>query len=133
MAKDLPHPAIENVDPAEVLAALGEPTRLAMVLRLADSEIAFRCSAFSAIASASNLSYHFRKLREAGVTQTEIVGTSKYISLRRDLEDRFPGLLQSVIAAARLSPPIAAMAALAEAERGVIEELGPADARAAAD
>jgi DNA-binding transcriptional ArsR family regulator len=123
MARDLTHPAIEDVDPAEVLAALGEPTRLAIVLRLADREMAFRCSAFTPLASASNLSYHFRKLREAGITRTEFVGTSKFITLRRDLDERFPGLLQSVIEAARRSPPIAAMADLAEEERRVSELL----------
>lgn len=123
MARDLTHPAIEDVDPAEILAALGEPTRLAIVLRLADEERVFRCSAFTPLASASNLSYHLRKLREAGVTRTEIVGTSKYIRLRHDLDERFPGLLRSVIEAARRSPPIAAMAELAETERRVTEGL----------
>jgi DNA-binding transcriptional ArsR family regulator len=129
MARDLTHPAIEDIDPADVLAALGEPTRLAIVLRLADHEMAFRCSAFIPLASASNLSYHLRKLREAGVTRTEIVGTSKYISLRHELDERFPGLLRSVIEAARRSPPIAAMAELAEAERRVPEDLGTPDPR----
>jgi DNA-binding transcriptional ArsR family regulator len=129
MAKDLPHPAVEAIDPAEVLAALGEPTRLAIVLRLSDNEMAFRCSAFTPLASASNLSYHLRKLREAGITRTEIVGTSKYITLRHELEERFPGLLRSVIEAARRSPPIAAMAELAESERSATEQLGVAESR----
>lgn len=119
MAKDLPHPALEDVDPAQILAALGEPTRLAIVLRLSDDSTPFRCSAFTPLASASNLSYHLRKLREAGITRTEIVGTSKYFTLRRELDQRFPGLLDSVIEAARRSPPIAAMAELAEVERQV--------------
>lgn len=127
MARDLTHPAMVDVDAAEVLAALGEPTRLAIVLRLADRERVFRCSAFTPLASASNLSYHLRKLREAGITRTEIVGTSKYITLRQDLDDRFPGLLQSVIEAARRTPPIAAMAELAEAERQAAGGHGPGE------
>ncbi|MGO4837825.1 transcriptional regulator, partial [Rhizobiaceae sp. 2RAB30] len=37
----------------------------------------------------------------AGITRTEIVGTSRLITLRRaELDQRFPGLLDSVIAAA---------------------------------
>ncbi|TGT16778.1 transcriptional regulator, partial [Mesorhizobium sp. M4B.F.Ca.ET.172.01.1.1] len=49
----------------------------------------------------TNLSYHLAKLREAGVTRSEAVGTSRLITLRRDdLDKRFPGLLDSVIAAA---------------------------------
>ncbi|MFO1149883.1 MAG: hypothetical protein U1E62_16020 [Alsobacter sp.] len=68
----------------------------------------------------------------AGVTRTEIAGTSQYIRLRYGLDERFPGLLQSVIQAAGRSPPIAAMAELAEAERRVTEGLdGKEDGRAA--
>ncbi|HEX9214590.1 MAG TPA: transcriptional regulator, partial [Bradyrhizobium sp.] len=42
--------------------------------------------------------YHFAKLRECGLMQTRIVGTSRLMRLRReDLEARFPGLLDAVI------------------------------------
>ncbi len=41
-----------------------------------------------------------RVLREAGITRTHVVGARRYISLRRDdLEARFPGLLDAVLAA----------------------------------
>jgi DNA-binding transcriptional ArsR family regulator len=120
MAKDLFHPALDDIDPAEMLAAMGEQTRLAIVLRLAEEEAECRSGAFTRLASASNLSYHFQKLREAGVTSTRYAGTSKFIRLRReDLDQRFPGLLDAVINSARQSPPIAAMAELAAVERSI--------------
>jgi hypothetical protein len=49
-------------------------------------------------------------LREAGVTRTEISGTSRLISLRRDdLDQRFPGLLDSILASAKELPLPAAL------------------------
>jgi hypothetical protein len=48
---------------------------------------------------------YLAKLREAGVTRTEAVGTSRLISLRRaDLDRRFPGLLDSIIVSAKDAP-----------------------------
>ena len=47
----------------------------------------------------STLTYHTRILRENGITFTRSQGRSCLISLRaRDLNDRFPGLLDSVLA-----------------------------------
>jgi len=40
-------------------------------------------------------------LREAGITLTRPEGTHRFVSLRRDdLDERFPGLLDAVLAAA---------------------------------
>jgi DNA-binding transcriptional ArsR family regulator len=45
------------------------------------------------------MSHHYRVLREAGVTWTEVEGRTRYVSLRRgDLDARFPGLLDAVLA-----------------------------------
>lgn len=98
----LPHPATEQLDLAVILAALGDPTRLAIVTQLASNEAEpLTCGQFLDFGSKTNISYHLAKLREAGVTRTEAVGTSRLISLRRDdLERRFPGLLDSVLASA---------------------------------
>ncbi|MCW2972004.1 MAG: transcriptional regulator, ArsR family, partial [Thermoleophilia bacterium] len=47
----------------------------------------------------STASYHLRLLREAGVTRTRAEGTTRYMSLRRaDLDARFPGLVDAMIA-----------------------------------
>lgn len=50
----------------------------------------------------STITHHTRILREAGVTHTEPEGRNCWISLRRDLLDqRFPGLLDAILAAER--------------------------------
>lgn len=101
------HPDIEDVAPADVFAALADPIRLGILVALADiteSDKA-RCSHFTEFASPSLLSYHLAKLREAGVTRMRVEGTSRYLSLRRDeMNQRFPGLLDSVIETARRDP-----------------------------
>ncbi|MDX8433201.1 MULTISPECIES: helix-turn-helix transcriptional regulator [Mesorhizobium] len=98
----LPHPNADQISLPIVLAVLGDPTRLAIVCFLASKEgVPMNCSKFLDLGSKTNLSYHLAKLREAGVTRTEAVGTNRMITLRRDdLDRRFPGLLDSVIAAA---------------------------------
>jgi DNA-binding transcriptional ArsR family regulator len=98
----LPHPPTDQISLAGVLAVLGDTTRLAVVRDLARNEGApMSCGQFLDFGSKTNLSYHLAKLRDAGVTRTEIVGTTRLISLRRtDLDSRFPGLLDSILGAA---------------------------------
>ncbi len=105
-AMSLPHPSSDQISLANVLAVLGDQTRLAIVGYLARNEgVAMSCGQFLDFGSKTNLSYHLAKLREAGITQTEVSGTSRLISLRRgDLDSRFPGLLDSIITAAREIP-----------------------------
>ena len=111
----LPHPTADQITLPNVLAVLGDPTRLAVVAYLARHEgTAMNCGQFLDFGSKTNLSYHLAKLREAGVTQTEIVGTSRLITLRRaDLDRRFPGLLDSVIAGAADLPMLEKLEAAA--------------------
>ena len=107
----LPHPTADQISLPIVLAVLGDPTRLAIVRYLASKEgVPLNCSKFLDLGSKTNLSYHLAKLREAGVTRSEAVGTSRLITLRRDdLDKRFPGLLDSVIAAADGDPDLPAV------------------------
>ena len=87
---------------ADVLHALSDPVRLRIVRALAESDEQ-SCSAVEASVAKSTLSHHFKVLREAGVTHTRVNGTHRYVSLRReDLEERFPGLLSSVLEASRV-------------------------------
>lgn len=106
--KPLFHPDMDKVEPTAVFAALADPIRLGILVALADGEeVEARCGAFCDLGSPSLLTYHFAKLREAGVTRARVEGTSRFISLRRDEFDRrFPGLLDSVIAAARRDPSL---------------------------
>jgi len=44
------------------------------------------------------MSHHFRVLRDAGLVQTQTIGTTHMNSLRReDLSHRFPGLLETIL------------------------------------
>lgn len=100
----LPHPTREQIELPHVLEALSDPTRLAIVVDLAQQEAEWeaRCGEFVHLGSKTNLTYHFAKLRAAGVTHARAEGTSRFISLRRDdLDARFPGLLDTVIKSAR--------------------------------
>ncbi|MNW16616.1 hypothetical protein D3C71_2155210 [compost metagenome] len=57
------------------------------------------------LTSKSNLTYHVAKLREAGVVNVRPEGTKRRVTLRRDdLDDRFPGFLDTVIASAVTMP-----------------------------
>jgi DNA-binding transcriptional ArsR family regulator len=93
-------PAVEALELGDVLQALGDPVRLEIVRRLAaDGESA--CGAFPLPVGPATRSHHLKVLREAGLTRTRVVGTTRYVSLRHDdLAARFPGLLDSVLAAA---------------------------------
>ena len=100
--KELPQPERDEIRVETVLQALGEPVRLQIVRALAEREEQ-SCSSVEASVSKSTLSHHFKVLREAGVTHTRVNGTHRLVSIRRDeLEERFPGLLDSVLGASRV-------------------------------
>jgi DNA-binding transcriptional ArsR family regulator len=91
----IPHPPVDALDLATILRTLGDPLRLDLVKLLADGD-EYPCGELAARLGlpASTSSYHTRLMREAGITRTRAVGTTRYISLRRDdLEARFPGLV----------------------------------------
>jgi DNA-binding transcriptional ArsR family regulator len=93
-------PARADLDLAEVLEAFGDPVRLLIVSALREGERP--CGSFPLPVGDSTRTHHLRILREAGVTATRLSGTQRLVSLRRDdLEARFPGLLDSVLAAQR--------------------------------
>jgi DNA-binding transcriptional ArsR family regulator len=99
-ATPLQHPGQEALQFAEVLAALADPLRLAIVAELAalppDEEL--MCGAFTLPTSKSTQSAHFRVLREAGIIRQRDEGTRRLNRLRRDdLDARFPGLLDLVL------------------------------------
>lgn len=95
------HPGRKDLSLDTVLAALGDPTRLAIVSRLGDlGETS--CGNLGVDIPKSTVSHHFKVLREAGVTHVRQEGTLRYLTLRKDdLDARFPGLLASVLASAK--------------------------------
>ena len=100
-AETIPHPSRAEIELAAVLHALSDPVRLKMVAALADSEGAPTCGSFDVPVTKSTCTHHFKVLREAGIIQQRQEGTARLNTLRRDdLEARFPGLLETVLAAA---------------------------------
>jgi DNA-binding transcriptional ArsR family regulator len=56
----------------------------------------------SATEAPSTLSHHFKVLREAGVIHQLEQGNRRWTTLRRaELDDRFPGLIDTVLRSAR--------------------------------
>ena len=99
MSEPLIHPDPEQIELPAVLHALSDPVRLNIVRELADGSRC-PCGTFSVPVAKSTLSHHLRVLREAGITLTEPSGTQRVVSLRAgDLNARFPGLLDAVLAA----------------------------------
>jgi DNA-binding transcriptional ArsR family regulator len=99
-ATELVHPHRHELRFTDVMAALSDPVRLAIVARLAevepDGELA--CTTFALPVSKSTQSGHFKALRDAGVIRQRDEGTRRLNRLRRDdLEARFPGLLNLAI------------------------------------
>jgi DNA-binding transcriptional ArsR family regulator len=95
----LNHPNREELQIADVLHALSDPQRLSIVRCLAESPTPRRCGSFDLDVTKSTLTHHFRVLREAGVIDQREEGTARLNSLRRkDLDERFPGLLDAVLA-----------------------------------
>jgi DNA-binding transcriptional ArsR family regulator len=96
------HPPPDELELSDVLHALSDPARLAIVCRLAGGDEC-TCGTFDLALSKATLSHHFRVLREAGVVRTRPDGRRRMLSLRRDdIESRFPGLLDAVLSADRL-------------------------------
>jgi DNA-binding transcriptional ArsR family regulator len=94
-------PSVDELSLTHVLVALGDPVRLAIVASLARDCAEQPCKDFDLPVAKSTASHHFRVLREAGVIRQRVAGTTKMTSLRRDdLDARFPGLLDAVLAAA---------------------------------
>ncbi len=88
------HPARDDITLTGVLAALGDPTRLAIVRRLSQMPNGLSCSQACPTGEVpkSTLSNHYRVLRESGVVRMEKRGVENINTLRReDLDTRFPG------------------------------------------
>ena len=101
--RDLPHPETEDMVLTDVLFALSDPTRLAIVRELADGALEeMPCAAVGGTMPKSTRSHQLKTLREAGVIRNVPRGRQRHVSLRdTDLETRFPGLLASVLDSAR--------------------------------
>jgi DNA-binding transcriptional ArsR family regulator len=95
----LHHPDTDELDLPSVLHALSDPQRLGIVRQLAQSAAACPCHALGIDGTKSTRTHHMRVLREAGLIHQELVGATKFTTLRgADIDARFPGLLDAVLA-----------------------------------
>jgi DNA-binding transcriptional ArsR family regulator len=89
-----------DADVVGVLHALADPVRLEMVRQLAacagTGELS--CGQIEVPVTKSTATHHLKTLCRAGITAEREEGTRKFIRLRREeLDQRFPGLLDSVL------------------------------------
>jgi DNA-binding transcriptional ArsR family regulator len=110
--KPVLEPDADAVTLAGLMAALSDPVRVQILRALADRGEC-SCGSFELGIAKATRSHHLRVLREAGLTRTRAEGTRRIVSLRRDeLDARFPGLLDAVLAAAEREAPAAAAVAV---------------------
>ncbi len=95
--KVVSHPGVQDLDLAKVLQALSDPVRLLLVRMLA-AEKDLSCSALCLGRPKSSMSHHFKIMIEAGLLRVDVAGNTHRNNLRLDdLENRFPGLMPSVL------------------------------------
>ncbi|MCF2532370.1 ArsR/SmtB family transcription factor [Yinghuangia soli] len=115
------HPTPEQFAIENVLTALGNPTRLAVVRDLSDDG-EHPCGSLVRGVAKSTMTHHWRVLREAGVIRQDPSGREVMLTLRRkELDARFPGLLDAVLlAAAEAADACAEAQAAAAAETAAV-------------
>jgi DNA-binding transcriptional ArsR family regulator len=98
----LPEPRPAEMTLESLFHALGDPVRLEIVRKLHAAGEAKACGTFALPVGKSTASHHFKVLREAGLIRQRLEGRERLTELRlSDVEERFPGLLKSVLAADR--------------------------------
>jgi DNA-binding transcriptional ArsR family regulator len=100
--RERPELPAEEMDLAAIMHALADPSRLRMVAAL-DGQAELSCAALGQEAgftmAKSTTTHHLGVLRDAGLITTRHEGQRKLATLRRsELDSRFPGLLNAVIA-----------------------------------
>ena len=103
-ARIFEHPELADIELTSVLFALSDPARLELIRLIAAEgpQTVAQCHAVDPEAPKSTFSHHLKTLREAGLVRNEPAGRQRTITLRRaELDQRFPGLLDSVLRTAR--------------------------------
>lgn len=99
----LEQPDLADVAMEQALHALADPQRLRLV-RLLSGGDTLSCGmvGLELDLHKSTMSHHWKVLREAGITTTTLKGRERFVRLRRpDFDERFPGLLDAVLAGPR--------------------------------
>ena len=85
-----------------ILQALADPVRLEIVRQLAGCPAGgeLSCSSVAIPVTKSTATHHFKTLLAAGIVAERGEGRRKFLHLRRaELDERFPGLIDSVLRA----------------------------------
>jgi len=99
--EDLSHPGRDQLRIEAVIAALDHPVRLRVVRTLASAEREMTCTEILPDMTKSSASHHWKVLRENGIVEQRRDGRFLFQRLRRDdLDARFPGIIDAVIAPA---------------------------------
>jgi DNA-binding transcriptional ArsR family regulator len=98
------HPQIQDISVEGIFHALSDSTRAAIYVDLVAAECSLNCSSFvgigAKILSRPTLSHHFSVLREAGLIRSVRRGREIHnFSRSSEIEDRFPGLMRSIVEA----------------------------------
>ena len=98
--KKYSHPAMRGVQLHEVMQAMSDPCRIAIVRELLQAKgRSLACNEVRLDISKATRSHHFEVLRAAGIIFTEMEGNKCMTSLRREeLNKKFPGLLKLISA-----------------------------------
>jgi DNA-binding transcriptional ArsR family regulator len=101
--RTMEHPDLADVELTTVLFALSDPARLDLIRLIAAEgpQTVAQCHVVDPASPKSTFSHHLKTLRESGLVRNEPSGRERTISLRRaEIDERFPGLLDSVLVAA---------------------------------
>ena len=81
-----------------VMKALGDPVRLRAVKQLLEAKGEEKaCGTFDYTVTKATFSHHIKILKDAGVIQTRVEGTRKFVSVRSaEIKKKFPGLLELI-------------------------------------
>lgn len=100
MRKKHEHPDLADVQLTDVTAALSDPIRVGLMRVLSDG-VERGWGALQVPVGKSTQSHHLSVLRSAGLIRTREEGTRCYVVARSaEMEERFPELLEAVLAAA---------------------------------
>jgi DNA-binding transcriptional ArsR family regulator len=95
------HPGRHQIRLENIMSALGSPVRMRIFMTLAEGGEQ-SCGSILPDVPKSTLTRHWQVLRDSGVIWQHPHGRENLLSIRReDLDARFPGLLDSLLAAAR--------------------------------
>ena len=102
--KPIFHPPLDTITLEGIFHALSDPVRAAIFADIALSQCSQNCASFAQISDRtipkSTLSQHFKELRGAGLIRSERRGVEMHnVSRCDEIEQRFPGLIPSILAA----------------------------------